>query len=103
VLRAVGQPQLRGAHPSGGEGQLPRFAAARRRIRTRRSDGHRPGERAAGRGRERRGRVPARSLAERGGDPGDDLACRARRDVLAHVCGRVHRRSRLARAAGPGG
>ena len=39
---ALGQPQLRGAHPPGGEGELPRLAAARRRLRARGPDGHRP-------------------------------------------------------------
>ena len=42
LRRALGQPQLRGAHPSRGEGELPRLAAARRRLRARRPDGHRP-------------------------------------------------------------
>ena len=62
---ALGQPQLRGAHPSRGEGELPRLAAARRRLRARRPDGHRPRDGADRcRGRRRR-RVPARPLAER--------------------------------------
>ena len=60
-----GQPQLRGAHPSGGEGELPRLAAARRRLRARRPHGPRPDDRAARPGPGRRGRVPARPLAER--------------------------------------
>ena len=47
VRRALGQPQLRGAHPSRGEGELPRLAAARRRLRARRPHGHRPRDRAA--------------------------------------------------------
>ena len=42
LRRALRQPQLRGAHPPGGEGELPRLAAARRRLRARRPDGHRP-------------------------------------------------------------
>ena len=42
LRRALGQPQLRGAHPPRGEGELPRLAAARRRLRARRADGHRP-------------------------------------------------------------
>ena len=33
---ALGQPQLRGAHPSEPQGELPRVAAARRRVRDRR-------------------------------------------------------------------
>ena len=47
VRGALRQPQLRGAHPPRGEGELPRLAAARRRLRARRPDGHRPRDRAA--------------------------------------------------------
>ena len=36
------QPQLRGADPRRGEGELPRVAAARRRVRARRPHGRRP-------------------------------------------------------------
>ena len=46
LLRAVGQPKLRGAHPSRGEGELPRVSSARRRVRARRAHGHRLRERA---------------------------------------------------------
>ena len=42
LRRPLRQPQLRGAHPRRGEGELPRVAAARRRVRARRPDGHRP-------------------------------------------------------------
>ena len=38
----VGQPQLRGPDPPAGAGQLPRLAAAGRRLRARRADRHRP-------------------------------------------------------------
>ena len=44
---ALRQPQLRGPRPAGGAGELPRVAAARRRLRARRHDGHRPAQRAA--------------------------------------------------------
>ena len=37
---AVGQPQFRGPHPRAGAGQLPRLAAARRRLRAGRLDPH---------------------------------------------------------------
>jgi aconitate hydratase len=47
LLGPVGQPQLRGAHPSGGKGQLPGFSAARGRLRDRRSDRCRSHARAA--------------------------------------------------------
>ena len=42
LRRPLREPELRGAHPSRGEGQLPRLAAARRRVRARRPDGPRP-------------------------------------------------------------
>ena len=38
----VGQPQLRGPDPSAGAGELPRLAAARRRVRAGRPRRHRP-------------------------------------------------------------
>ncbi len=47
LRRALRQPQLRGAHPRRGQGELPRLAAARRRLRARRPDGRRPDRRAA--------------------------------------------------------
>ena len=37
LRRPLREPELRGAHPSGGEGELPRLAAARRRLRARRA------------------------------------------------------------------
>ena len=45
--RPLGQPQLRGPDPSPRPGQLPRLAAARRRVRPRRPGRHRPDDRAA--------------------------------------------------------
>ena len=45
--RPLGQPQLRGPHQPGREGELPRLAAARRRLRARRDGGHRPRQRPA--------------------------------------------------------
>ena len=44
---AVRQPQLRGAHPSEPEGELPRLAAARRRVRDRRHGAEGPDDGAA--------------------------------------------------------
>ena len=43
----VGQPQLRGPDPSARPGELPRLAAARRRLRPGRPGRHRPDQRAA--------------------------------------------------------
>ena len=69
LRRPLRQPQLRGAHPSRGEGELPRVAAARRRLRARRADGRRPRRREPlGHDAERRRRLPARRLADAGGD-----------------------------------
>ena len=59
-LRALGQPQLRGAHQPRRQDELPRLAAARRRLRAGRHDGHRPRQRAARHRRRGGGRVPAR-------------------------------------------
>ena len=98
LLGALGQPQLRGAHPSRGEGELPRLAAARRRLRARRAHGHRLRDR-ADRGR----RLPARHLAEREGGERHDRHLGARRALLRDVRRRLHRRRRVARAAGSGG
>ncbi len=49
-VRALRQPELRSANPPRGEGELPRLAAARRRLRARRADGHRSARGAARRG-----------------------------------------------------
>ena len=53
----LGQPQLRGPHPSARQGLLPGLAAPGRGLRAGRPRGHRPGERAA----RRRQRRDARS------------------------------------------
>ena len=101
LRRALGQPQLRGPHPSRGEGELPGLAAARRRLRARRADGHRHHDRAARpRPAQRRAGLPGRHLA---------LACRGARDdgerdrtrhVPRHLRERLRGGGRLARAAG---
>ena len=56
-LGAVGQPQLRGPDQPRREDELPRLAAARRRLRARRLDGRRPLQRPAGPGHRRQRRV----------------------------------------------
>ena len=61
MLGALGQPQLRGPHQPRREDELPRVAAARRRLRARRHDGHRPRQRPARR-RTRRRRVYLRDI-----------------------------------------
>ena len=62
---AVGQPQLRSAHPPEPEGQLPRQPAAGGGLRDRRHGAARPDDR-AGRHRARAGkrRLPGRHLAD---------------------------------------
>ena len=62
LLGAVGQPQLRGAHPSRGQDELPRQPAAVRCVRAGGPDGHRHHARTAARRRAARRHlaVPAR-------------------------------------------
>ena len=93
---AVGQPQLRGSHPSRLPHELPRVAAARRRVRARRLDGRRPRERAARQRRRRRAGVPARPLAGRG----RDRARSSRRCSTPRCSGRLRARSSTATSAG---
>ena len=97
LRRALRQPQLRGAHPLRREGELPRLAAARRRLRARRPHGHRPDQRAARR-RQRRARLPARHLADRRRDRRDDRAVDRRRDVQGSYGDVFDGRRALARA-----
>ena len=60
---ALRQPQLRGPDQPGRAQQLPRLAAALRRLRARRADGHRSAQRRARRGRRRQPHPPRRHLA----------------------------------------
>ena len=62
-LGALGQPQLRGPHQPRREDELPRVAAAGRRLRDRGDDGHRPARRAARPGPGRQRRLPQGHLA----------------------------------------
>ena len=78
-LGAVGQPQLRGAHQPRREDELPRVAAARRRLRAGGDDGRRHRQRAARPGSRRQRRLPARRLA---------VQPRGRRDRRARPCAR---------------
>ena len=61
---AVGQPQLRGAHPPEPEGQLPGQPAAGGGLRDCRHRDARPDDRAGRQGQGRQGRLPRRHLAE---------------------------------------
>ena len=62
-VRALGQPQLRGADPPEHQGELPDEPAARRRLRARRPRRHRPDDRAARQRQRAARRLPARHLA----------------------------------------
>ena len=64
-LGAVGQPQLRGPDQPRREDELPRVAAAGRRLRARRLDGRRPVQRPAGPGQGRQRRLHEGHLADR--------------------------------------
>ena len=66
--RALGQPQLRGPREPGRAGELPRLAAAGRRLRAGRLDADRPHHRAARHGRGRPARLPEGHLALDAGD-----------------------------------
>ena len=103
LRRALGQPQLRGPHPPRGEGELPRVTSARRGVRARGADGHRPRDRADRDRLGRRGRLPLGPLALARGGAGDRRGSHRRGDVPDDVRRRVHRRRDLALAPGPGG
>ena len=94
-LGAVGQPQLRGAHQPRREDELPRLAAARRRLRARGLDGRRHRAR-SDRRRSRRGRcLPARSVAVGAGGRRDGRARGALGDVPLLLRRRLRRRRAL--------
>ena len=71
-LGAVGQPQLRGPHPPRGEDELPRLAAAVRRLRAGRPDGPRPARTSRSRATSYlRDLWPSRAGGQRGDRAGD--------------------------------
>ena len=78
------------------QGQLPRLAAAGRRLRAGRPHGHRPDQRAARRGLRRRAGLPARHLAR----PRGDQAGGRRVDPLRDVHQELRRGLQGRRAAG---
>ena len=96
------QPELRRSNPAGRARQLPGLAAARRRLRARREDDHRPHHRAARHRQRRQAGLPARHLADRARDSGDDAEGGHRRLVPRAVQGRVQRRQPLAVARSAG-
>ena len=93
---ALGQPQLRGAHPPPDPGELPRLAAAGGGLRAGRPGGHRPHLRAARRGRRGQPGLPLRDLA----DAGRGGRGRRRRRSAASCSSRATRRSSTATTAG---
>ena len=102
--RAVGQPQLRGPDPSPGARELPRLAAAGRRVRARRPGRHRPDHASrSGTGIGRHAGLPRRHLAGARGDPRGHRPADRPRAVPAHVRDGVRGRRALARAADPVG
>ena len=92
---AVGQPQLRGAHQPRREDELPRVAAARRRLRARGLDGRRHRQRPARPGSRRRRRLPARPVAVEPGGRRDGRARGALGDVPLLLRRRLRRRRAL--------
>ena len=95
LRRALGQPQLRGPDQPGRQGQLPRIAAALRRLRARRPDGLRLRVRAARHRQRRRAGLPARRLAERRGDPRHGRRRRPGRHVREELRERLRGRRAL--------
>ena len=95
---ALGQPQLRGAHQPRRAGELPRVAAARRRVRARRHDGRRPAERAA----RRRTRTASRSSCATSGRPRPRSRRRSRRRSSRTCSARATTTSSPATSAGAG-
>ena len=98
----VGQPQLRGPHPSAGAGQLPRVSAAGRRVRPCRPGRYRPHDRAARHRQRRRGRLPRRCVARPGRDPIGHRQLDRSGAVPADIRDGVRWRRPVARAADPG-
>ena len=72
LLGAERQPQLRRPHPAAGARQLPRVAAAGRRLRAGRQHDRRHHEGAARHGPGRQEGVPEGHLADAAGNPADD-------------------------------
>ena len=101
--RALGQPQLRGPHQPAGQDELPRLAAARRRVRARGRDGQGPHDRADRHGPERRAGLPQGHLADAGGGPRRDPDGGEARALQEGVRRGLRRRRELAGAQDPEG
>ena len=95
------QPQLRRAHPAAGARELPRVAAARRRLRARRADDDRSDHRAARRRTRRASRCTCASIWPTEREIQETMLQRGHvGDVPRAVRGRLQRRRALAGAAG---
>ena len=92
----LGQPQLRGPHPSARQGLLPGLAAPGRGLRAGRPRGHRPGERAARRRQRRAARHAGRHLALCRRDRRRHRGRRHPGALPEHVCQRLRGRRPLA-------
>ena len=97
--RPVGEPQLRGADPSARPSELPGVAAARGRLRPRRSRRGRPLEPAARRHGGRDRGVPARPVAVVRRGASGDRGVRLARAVRTRIRQDLRRGRALARAA----
>ncbi len=98
-----GNRNFEGRVQPAGEDELPRLAAARRRLRARGRDGQGPDDRAARRRPERPGRLPQGHLAHAAGGRRDDRRLAHARAVREGLRGRLRRRRRLAGALRAGG
>ena len=103
LLGAERQPQLRGPHSAGSARQLPRVAAAGRRLRAGRLDHEGPHDRAARRRPGGQPGLPEGHLADRAGAAGDDAPGGHRGHVPAQLRRRVQGRRALAGAGGARG
>ena len=98
----VGQPQLRGTDPSTRAGELPRVAAARRRLRAGRTDRHRHDLRADRDGSRRQAGHARRDLAAGGRDRQRGPEVGERRGLLAQLRIGLRRGRPMAGPAGAG-
>ena len=101
LLGAERQPQLRRPHSAGRARQLPRVAAAGRRLRAGRLDHDRHHDRAARSRRRRQAGLPEGRLADRAGSAADDAQGGDGGHVPPQLRRRVPRRRTLAEPGGP--
>ncbi len=100
LLGALRQPQLRRPRQPGRARELPRLAAAGRRLCARRLDARQPRDRAARPGQGRQGRLPQGHLADLEGDRRTHPHLDQRADVPQPLCRRLQGRCGLAEDRG---